>query len=247
MLLAAGCSLLRARELYHGFSGDLAISGAPSVLLMRICTAASLLLCLLLSLILSPEKKSYRERYAAGPGSFPLILGAVLLMLAGPADFLLLRRGGGTIPVSRLILMVFAMAAGALCLCSLVEYQNEESERLRGFFSLAPAFFGSYLMVILYRDIAAEPAVETYGYLMVGTAALVIAWYLAAAHGFEQAKPQWSLFCAAAAFMLLAVSVFGDLGAALVYRIVPRDGGMLTYLAAGVIWSFGGVCAYRKL
>ena len=247
-VLAIGCGVLRCRELYGGFepATGLAIPGAPATLLLWLAVVVTLIFSALSARFMSGEKRDYRIRYAEGPGSLPLLVGMAMLVLSGPADFLFLRLSGTPAPVSRLILMAFGTVAGVLGLLSLIGYKNGESEKLRGFFALCPVFFGCYLMVIIYREIAAIPSAERYVYQMLGAAGLVLSWYFAAAHGFDIGRPRLAFFCAAVTFLMLTLCVVGDAAAWFVHGILPEDVGFYPYLAAGMLWSFGGVCAFVR-
>ena len=121
-VLALLCGVLRMRELPRGFEvgTGLAISGAPSILILRLAVILSLLCCLVLSLFVSPRQLDYRARYVEGKGSVVLLVGMALLALAGPADLVLTRLSGGTVPLSRKILMIFSVLAGVLGLLSLL-------------------------------------------------------------------------------------------------------------------------------
>jgi len=184
------------------------------------------------------EAADYESRFARSAGSPIMLAGAVLMILAAAADYLL---GGGDLPLSRGILMLFVLISGACILLSLISYKKEESAKLRGVFAIVPVFMCCYALVISYRDIASEPEVEVFLYEMLALAAFAAALYYAASAAFTGERPRVTLFFAASAAVLFLICIGGSVVAAFSYDIRPRDTGMLCYYTAFAVWSIGTV------
>ncbi len=241
VLLALLLAVLRGNELCNGFeySTGLAVASDPSVVLMRIATVGALAVLAVLSAFSRPSCAGYEERFCGTLGGSIMAAGGVLLALAAAMDYF----GGENVVASRVVLILFAVFAGAACILAVMRYRNRENSKLHGVFAAVPVFMFCFMLVLLYRDIASEPSVETYAYEVLGVAALILAMYRTAALAVEPParSPRMAFFLAAAAFVLLSAEAGGAMTASALDGISARDTGMLGYYAAGIVWVFGAM------
>lgn len=226
------CELARAFEPETGFK----IPGEPTSIIMSAFTVAAIIVFAVMSALTGGRlKEGLRTLPGDKSASAKVMVIASAFMLFGAAMFDLSFNGEG-LPLSRIILVIFAIFSAASILVRIAKPGKGYS-----LFSLVPIFWCCYWLIIIYRERSVDPVVTDYAYELFAVVASALFFYGAAGYDFGIRKIRLNVFYASTAVYLSTVTLIGPVAAKLFYGGAIANADFLPYFAACILYALGGM------
>ena len=199
-------SELRAIERAAGFVEK----GGWETPVMWLLSAAVLIFALAMGLAVrkknSPE--AYRKAFQARRyGGFAVTALSGFAALAGAVLFVINRRDFSIDGVAMWVFAALAVGTGlAIVAMSLCQFTQKEGPGLL-LWSVVPALFYCYWMVLIYRDNASNPTIEAYCFQCFAFAAAAVGFYYTAGFAYGRRKPGASVTVGILSVYLMIVTL----------------------------------------